>query len=198
MDRRQSSSTQQPKLNYWSIKPSSCDGKTVSQMSVAVYHNPRSFWKIWITLWIYWQRECEICHELSCFQMGLLVLLLCLSLFTPAFCASGSGSRCECSQQTDWRTRKKGNNERMDAFILLKGINAKAFILSIIPLKSPLHSCRSPHPPSFPYSCSPRPIILASLLASEGLTNPFKGNHRKQYSDPKKTMAVPFSSVFVI
>lgn len=94
------------------------------------------------------------------------------------------------NRQTDAQG-KKGNNEWMDAFILMKGINAKAFILSIIPLKSPLHSCP-------PYSCSPRPIILASLLASEGLTNPFKGNHRKQYLDPKKTMAVPFSSVFVI
>lgn len=43
MDRRQSSSTRQPKLNYWSIKPSSRDGKTVSRMSVAVYHDPQLF-----------------------------------------------------------------------------------------------------------------------------------------------------------
>ena len=86
---------------------------------------------------------------------------------------------------------KGGNNEWMEAFILMKGINAKAFILSIIPLKNP-----SPFLP--PSSFSPRPLILASLLDSEGLTNPFKGNHRKQYLDPKKTMAMPFFSVFVI
>lgn len=45
---------------------------------------------------------------------------------------------------------KGGNNEWTDAFILMKGINAKAFILSIIPLKSPLHSRPPPLVPPGP------------------------------------------------
>lgn len=151
----------------------------------------------------YWQHRVRICYRFVLFSNGLVSFYSFCAFFFPfhqSFLCKWQSQRHPLSERPAdrlTRTRKKGgNNEWRDAFILMKGINAKAFILSIIPLKSPLHSCPPP-PPSLP-PATPGPCILASLLASEGLTNPFKGNHRKQYLDPKKTMAVPFSSVFVI
>lgn len=102
----------------------------------------------YLTLETHWKHRCEICHESGRFQTRLLVLPLFFLFLSLRLTVQRPPTVSATDRPTDTQG-KRGNNGRTSAFILMKGINAGAFTLSMPP-KSPPRPCPPLLAPSGP------------------------------------------------